>query len=79
MLTYYAANTFSATHSSNLKNITFKHIIQQNNGLGTRCEIALAWMWKHLTNEKSTFVQVMNDVMLSQIYIALRRHYATMI
>ena len=46
------------TCGSNIKSLSFK-LILQNSSLGAHFEISLRWMLKHLTNEKSLFVQVM--------------------
>ena len=50
---------FHGTCGRSFKNIIFKHIIQNSN-LGTQCKLVLRKMPQSWTNEKPTFVQVMD-------------------
>ena len=58
MLIHYINSVVPGRCGANLKSIIFKLIIQDRS-LGDRCEIALCWMPKNLTIEKSTLAQVM--------------------
>ena len=72
--------------------MTFQKIIFKPNLMidtrGISCQNALRWMWMDPTNNKSTLVQVMawcnqatshylNKPMLTQIYVTIWHHYAT--
>ena len=56
--TYYTLTHWSLGVEAIILSIIFK-LILENSSLGIRCEIALRWIPKNLTNEKSTRVQVM--------------------
>ena len=59
-------------------------VILISDGWGISCEIALRWLSLDLTDDKSTLIQVpdgtkpLSEQMLTQIYVAIFCHQATM-